>query len=77
MSSSRDLSSLIGVPGISLAISTASRHVVAARAPAEAAAEQQPVDLALVGRQAGRCDRRGKAASPFCVLVQTSHLSGV
>ena len=61
MSSSRDQISLTGVPGICLAISTAWRHVVVeGAAPAEAAAEVDLVDLALVGRQAGGRRRRGE-----------------
>ncbi len=77
MSSSRDLSSFIGVPGICLAISTASRHVVAARAaPAEAGAEHQPMHLALVGRQTRGGDRSPQAPLRRSALpVQTSHFS--
>ena len=78
MSSSRDHSSLTGVPGICLAISDRLADIVGLAAAAEAAAEDQLVDVAFVGRQAGGFQRRGEApprrsASPH----QTSHLSAV
>ena len=60
MSSSRDLSSLIGVPGICLAMQHRFRHVFAARAPAEAGAEHEAMDVAFVGRQAGGRDGGGE-----------------
>ena len=54
MSSSRDQRSFTGVPGICLAIMHRLGDVVLERAaPAEAAAEVDLVDLALVRRQAG------------------------
>ena len=74
MSSSRDHSSFTGVPGICLAISTAWRHVVVeGAAPAEAAAEVDLVDVALVGRQAGRRQRRGERG--LAVLRRHPHLA--
>src|SRR3981189_689688 len=77
MSSSRDLISLIGVPGISLAIRTAwptyslrarrgGAEFSARRAPAEAAAEDRVVHVAFFDRQSGCLAGGGKRG--FAVL---------
>ena len=68
MSSSRDHISFTGVPGISLAIEDRLPDVVErGRAPAEAAAQEGLVDLALVDRQARRPPHvAASACSPFC-----------
>ena len=49
--------------------------IVEGAAPAEAAAEMQLVDVALLLRQAGGFAAAASAASPFCVGHQTSQLS--
>ena len=46
-------------------------------APAEAAAEVDLVDLALVAGRPAASAAAASAASPFCVGVQTSQRSGV
>jgi hypothetical protein len=69
MSSSRDHSSLIGVPGHRLA------HVVGRAAPTESAAEQQLVDVALAHRQAGGFRRRGQRG--FAILRRAPDLAAI
>ena len=76
MSSSRVQSSFTGVPGHLLGDQDGLGHVVVeGAAPAEAAAEVDLVDLALVGRQAG--GRQGRRERGLAVLRRHPDLAAV